>query len=79
MPTVGDKVCLEATSSDYKPVSAPITTDSQRLGLWAFNVDRPKSPSNPPLATCVALGKLLDLSELQFLISGVKIITSKTK
>lgn len=73
------KPALEDTTSVCKPVLAPVTTDSQRLGVWALNIDKPKSPSSLPLAPCVALGKLLDLSELQFLIRRVEIINRKTE
>lgn len=45
--------------------------------MWAPNLDEPKASSNIPPATCVAFGKLLDLSRFRFLIYGVKITKAK--
>lgn len=64
------KPVLEATSADCKAVFVPVITASQKLGVWALNVEKLKSLSNLPLATFVALGKLLDLLDLQFFICG---------
>lgn len=65
-------------SCESKSVFVSVAGLSQRLRVWALNLDEPKkTSSNLPPATCVAFGKLLDFSRLQFLIYGVKITNAK--